>query len=169
MYPKTNAPTWQKTCSNWHHNCGDIQLLIFPVMKQYIYYRIAGIIFLIGLVFSSACDKQVTGAPGILEGTISIGPICPVETIPPDPGCLPTAETFKAYPVSVWTANGKIKIAQIYPALDGSFITELAAGNYLVVLDKSQAGVGSSNLPAIVSIKSLDKTIINIDIDTGIR
>jgi len=131
--------------------------------------RIVSGIFLSALLFISGCDMQMTGEAGFLEGTISIEPLCPVETDPPDPGCLPTADTYNAYPVSVWTANGRIKIAQIHPALDGSYSTELSPGNYLVILDKNQNGVGSSNLPVEVLINSLDKTVLNIDIDTGIR
>jgi hypothetical protein len=138
-------------------------------MKRDIFYRAAGIIFISLLIFISGCDKQISGPSGFLEGKISIGPICPVETIPPDPGCLPTAETYKAYPVSVWTSDGKIKITQLYPALDGSYSTELAPGDYLVILDRDQVRIGSSNLPLVVSISPLEKAVLNIDIDTGIR
>jgi len=125
--------------------------------------------FLAGLLFISGCDKQINQGNGSLEGVISIGPICPVETIPPDPGCLPTAEIYKAYPVSIWTTNGRRKIAQINPALDGSYRTELNNGNYLVILENGQNGIGRSNLPVEVSIIPQNKTILNIDIDTGIR
>lgn len=128
-----------------------------------------GIALLTGLLFISGCDNQMTQATGFLEGVISIGPICPVERDPPDPGCLPTAETFKAYPVSVWTSNGRRKIAQLNPALDGSFKTELALGNYLVTLENGQSKIGGSNLPVEISINPQKKTLLNINIDTGIR
>lgn len=132
-------------------------------------YRIfAGIAFLLGLLFSG-CESLSNQETGLLQGIISIGPICPVETGPPDPGCLPTAETYKAYPVSIWTSNGRRKIAQINPALDGSYKTELAPGDYLVKLGTDTKGIGGSNLPAEVKITSLNETILNIDIDTGIR
>jgi hypothetical protein len=119
-------------------------------------------------MFFSGCEKRISRPAGFLEGTISIGPVCPVERDPQHPGCLPDAETYKAYPVRIWT-NGRVKIAEINPALDGSFITELPPGNYLVILEKNQGGIGSSNLPVEVSINSLGKTILNIDIDIGIR
>jgi hypothetical protein len=111
----------------------------------------------------------MTPEPGYLEGIITIGPICPVEKVPPDPGCLPTAETYNAYPVSVFSSDGRRKILQLNPSLDGSFITELAPGNYLVVLEKAQNYIGGSNLPVEVSISTQDKTLLNINIDTGIR
>jgi len=131
-----------------------------------IFFSIAS---LTGLLFISGCEKLINQGTGFLEGVISIGPICPVETDPPQPGCLPTAETYKAYPVSIWSSNGRRKIAQINPALDGSYKAELDHGNYLVVLENGQNRIGSSNLPVEVSITTQNETLLNIDIDTGIR
>jgi hypothetical protein len=127
------------------------------------------IVILIGIILFSACENKITQLAGFLEGTISIGPICPVETIPPDSACLPTAETYKAYPVSIWTSNGKRKITQISPALDGSYHTDLAPGNYQVILENQQIKFAGTNLPVQITIISQDKTLLNINIDTGIR
>jgi hypothetical protein len=138
-------------------------------MKKYNYTLILGIAFLLGSIFNSGCEDQMIKDYGYLKGVISIGPICPVETDPPQPGCIPTAETYKAYPVSVWTLDGKRKIADIKPALDGSFSTELPTGKYLVILENNQKNVGGSNLPVEVLIISQSDTFLDIDIDTGIR
>jgi hypothetical protein len=138
-------------------------------MKRCVLIKIAGIIFLLLIFLVQGCDKSKRQENGYLEGVISIGPICPVETVPPDPACLPTAETYKAYPVSVFTSDGKQKIAQLNPSLDGSFISELPPGNYILVLEKAQKNIGGSNLPVEISIISQDKTVFNINIDTGIR
>jgi hypothetical protein len=129
------------------------------------------ITFLIGIFIIASCEtlQYYSGENGYLEGTISIGPICPVQTVPPEPACLPTAETYKSYPVNIWTADGKKKIKQINPALNGSYRTELTPGNYLVVLDRGAGNFGGSNLPLNVSIIAKKYTILNIDIDTGIR
>jgi hypothetical protein len=110
--------------------------------------RLSIIVILAGLLVLPRCDEiqNSSGENGFLQGIITIGPICPVESVPPDPACLPTAETYKAYPVSVWTANGKIKIIQINPALDGTYRTELAPGNYKLVLEKEQNIIGGTNL-----------------------
>jgi len=138
-------------------------------MEKYILKRIFRLFLILGLLYISGCDKYVNPERGTLEGTISIGPICPVEINPPDPGCLPTAETYKAYPVYIWTSDGSGKVALISPSSDGSFKTELAPGNYLLILEKEQNGFGNSNLPEEVTISPLAKTVINIIIDTGIR
>jgi hypothetical protein len=138
-------------------------------MKKDSLKKIFGFLFLMGLILISGCDKQKGLNPGWLVGTISIGPICPVEKIPPDPACLPTAETYKAYPVNIYTSNGKIKIMQLAPSLDGSFSAELPPGNYLAILETVNKYIGSSNLPAEVSVVSHENTLLSINIDTGIR
>jgi len=137
-------------------------------MKISFFMGIFRIVFLAGILVISGCENDSDKENGFLEGTISIGPLCPVETDPPQPRCLPTAETYKAYPVYVCTPDGSKKIVLISPELDGSFKTKLAPGKYLVVLDKEQR-IGSSNLPQDVTVKSMETTGINIDIDTGIR
>ncbi len=138
-------------------------------MKISILRKSTGIILLLTIFYFTGCDKSVPRQAGYLEGVISIGPICPVERVPPDPACLPTAETYKAYPVSIFTADGKKKITQLSPSLDGSFSSELPPGNYLVVLEKAQNYIGGSNLPVKISITSLNTTQLSISIDTGIR
>ena len=92
-----------------------------------------------------------------------------METIPPEPGCLPTAETYKAYPVSIFTADGKMRITQLSPSLNGHFNSELFPGNYLIKLERDQTNIGRSNLPVEVTITSGDTTLLDISIDTGIR
>jgi hypothetical protein len=138
-------------------------------MKKDNYKRILAVIFFSGIVVISGCGSKKTLIGGFLEGTISIGPICPVETNPPDPACLPTAETYKAYPVSVFTSDGKTKVAQLMPSLDGAYTSELPTGDYLIVLERAKNNIGGSNLPVMVSITAQDKTLLNINIDTGIR
>jgi len=138
-------------------------------MIRYSKNIIPGLILLTGLMLSGGCNKLFTQDAGFLEGKISIGPICPVEKDPPDPGCLPTAETYKAYPVGVWTSDGRRKIALLNPSLDGSYRSELDQGSYLIVLERDKTGIGASNLPVEVTVLSDNTTILNIEIDTGIR
>ena len=137
-------------------------------MVRLLYSLIFSVAILPALFNPSGCDSKITQESGFLEGKISIGPICPVETDPPVAECLPTAETYKAYPVSIWTSEGSRKVAQLNPALDGSFSIELDPGQYLIKLEKDN-GIGGSNLPIPVEIRTLEKTIVIIDIDTGIR
>jgi hypothetical protein len=127
------------------------------------------VLFLTSLLVFTRCSKQTTGEIGYLKGTISIGPLCPVEKDPPDPSCLPTAETFKAYPVGIWTADSKHKIADVSPDLDGSYRNELAPGRYKIILEIGLNSISQSNLPVVVLIVSQQETLLNINVDTGIR
>lgn len=125
----------------------------------------------------SGCAKQQNGnsqdgssqEKGVLQGKVAIGPICPVERIPPDPSCQPTEETYKGWPIAVWTADKNRKVALLEPNADGTFRTLLAAGNYIVDYDKTQSYIGKQNLPATVTIKPGETTTLDIRIDTGIR
>lgn len=115
-----------------------------------------------------ACDEFML-EPGYLEGKIAIGPLCPVETYPPSPGCVPTSETYKAYPVIVRTSGGGRKIAQLNPSVEGHYKTELDPGDYTVILDIDDNGISRSNLPLEISVTSGQSTFLDINIDTGIR
>ena len=124
---------------------------------------------LIAVFFSCSEENLVVGS-GILKGKISIGPICPVQKDPPDPACLPTKETYRAWAAAVWTVNKKTKVATLDPTLDGNYQIRLQAGNYIIDYEVARTNsIGGSNLPANVSITYIDTTTFNIDIDTGIR
>jgi hypothetical protein len=132
---------------------------------------VAGILFIAMLLFTSSCEKfgLNPGRSGTLKGTISIGPLCPVVTDPPNPGCQPTAETYKAFPVTVWSSDMKVKIATLAPALDGTYSASLPLGTWIVVLENGPMGVGGSNLPVSIKVTEGSDTQLDIDIDTGIR
>ena len=129
------------------------------------------ILFIVIVLLSGCSKSNVTQEKetGFLQGKISIGPLCPVERFPPDPNCQPTQETYKAWPIAVWTDNKKAKIAQLTPNINGTFSLELAAGTYVVDIDKEQNMFGARNLPATVTIAVNSNTTFDIDIDTGIR
>lgn len=126
-------------------------------------------LILIPVFFSCTEQNQMSGS-GVLKGKISIGPICPVETNPPDPRCLPTMDTYKAWATSVWTLDKKTKVATLNPKLDGTYQLELPVGNYMVDFDVAHTyGIGNNNLPALISVTIGDTTKLDINIDTGIR
>ena len=132
-------------------------------------YLFLSVIIVVTLILSCTKQSMVSGN-GVLKGTISIGPICPVETIPPQPQCLPTRDTYNTYATAVWTSDKKNKVGTIIPNLDGTYQIDLPAGDY--VLDYATArtnGVGGSNLPTAFSIADKDTLTLNVSIDTGIR
>lgn len=119
--------------------------------------------------FSCAKKSEITDT-GVLKGKISIGPLCPVERVPPDPACLPTAETYRAWATAIFTVKEKLKYAILIPNLDGTFEIELPVGDYFIDYSVVRViWVGKSNLPANISITKNDTITFNINIDTGIR
>ena len=132
-------------------------------------YLLLSVILVITTIFSCTKQSMVSGY-GVLKGKISIGPICPVETIPPLPQCLPTRETFNSYSTAAWTTDKKTNVRTIFPNLDGTYLIQLPAGNYIIDYATTRTnGVGGSNLPSAISITDKDTTTLNISIDTGIR
>jgi hypothetical protein len=127
------------------------------------------IILTIVIILIGGCIQQQNrvSEKGFLEGKVTIGPLCPVERYPPDPSCQPTEETYKAYPIAVYTPDKKTKLAQIEPLMNGIYKVELAVGGYIVDLEKQH--MFGKNLPATITIKKGEITTLNIDIDTGIR
>ena len=126
--------------------------------------------FLLILVFSSCTKQSVVSGSGVLKGKISIGPICPVETIPPQPQCLPTRETFNTYATAVWSTDEKTKLQTIVPNLDGTYQINLPSGNYVIDYDVIRTiKIGGSNLPSPIAISDKNTTKLDITIDTGIR
>ncbi|HET7733138.1 MAG TPA: hypothetical protein VFK73_04800 [Paludibacter sp.] len=140
-------------------------------MKRKNSYLKISFLITISLFFLAGCSElNQMGESGFLKGKISIGPICPVETVPPLPQCQPTAETYKAWQTSVWNQKKTRIISDIEPELDGTFYLKLSAGKYVVDFKNTQTnGIGSNNLPVEITIVSADTTTVNIDIDTGIR
>jgi hypothetical protein len=135
------------------------------------FFSAVGITFLAMMLFTSSCEEfgLNSGGSGALNGKISIGPLCPVETDPPNPACQPTAETYKAFPVAVWSSDMKVKIATLAPALDGTYSVSLPSGTWIVVLESNTSGVGGSNLPVSIKVTEGANTQLDINIDTGIR
>lgn len=136
---------------------------------------VIGIILLTVLMVScilQALDNDIDDSDmtGTLKGKISIGPLCPVESDPPLPECLPTEETYKTWAIAVWSQNHNIKFKDIKPNLDGTYTIELPANDYTIDFEKKQNfAVGGSNLPVQVTIEPNVVLEIDIDIDTGIR
>ena len=126
-------------------------------------------LLLFAVLLNCSCDQQQMQIveKGFLEGKVTIGPLCPVETVPPDPACQPSQDTYDAWPIVIWTAVKKTKIATIDPDLDGNYLIDLPKGSYLVDLDKQHRF--NKSLPALIIIKPNETSLLNIDIDTGIR
>ena len=104
-----------------------------------------------------------TVSSGIL-GTVTLGPNCPVQRIPPDPAC---ADKPYQATIVVKTADGSKEVARFTSKADGTFKQALQPGTYL--LDP----VSSNNYPyssqQTVTVSANKYTQVTISYDTGVR
>ena len=103
---------------------------------------------------------------GILEGNVTIGPICPVER--PGVPCPVPCEAYQARKILIYDKSGTKLLQQVSIDCTGHYRVELKAGEYTV--DVNHSGIGHvTNVPKKIEIKAGQTITLNIDIDTGIR
>lgn len=136
-------------------------------MKRKIVLVLLQVFALIGMVACNNASVQ----PGTLGGTVTIGPIWPVERPGQNPPVPPTV--FEARKILVYDANHSkvlktVDITQIDQSAQGTYSVQLAPGTYVVDIPRTGVG-GSKDLPTKIQISSGQAIRLDIDIDTGIR
>ncbi len=118
--------------------------------------------------FSVSNNSKQLLVSGILDGTMTIGPICPVERV--DNPCKPTPEMFAQKKIGVYQGDDKKLIKTLTPDKDGRFKTTLPAGVYYVELINPVLRPATVlGVPATVTIQKNATFHMDINIDTGIR
>jgi hypothetical protein len=105
-----------------------------------------------------------TGRTGI-RGVAVAGPVCPVETVPPDPGC--AARPVVGAVIVVRDAAGS-EAARATTGADGSFLVELSAGAYVVEPQPVEGLMGTAAALEVSVLEGLTAQV-QLDYDTGIR
>ncbi len=127
-------------------------------------------IILVSGTLLAACQPAVTGT-ALLQGTVTIGPLSPVEI--PGQEVIVNPEVFAARKIMIYDASGKklvkeVNITQIGQSAAGRYIAQLAPGDYTV--DINRLGIDhAANLPKKINLTAGETFTLNIDIDTGIR
>ena len=119
------------------------------------------------LVVVAACGSGDVASPtstgeGTVSGTVSIGPLCPVEP------CDNAPNPYTGIEAVVSTTTGQV-VSRLPLEANGGFSGVLPAGNYSLVLEPCEFLGCAFELPRSVSITDAQQTVIEIDIDTGIR
>jgi len=138
------------------------------------------IIIIFGTILSFACENSTNNTTlktGILEGKVTIGPLCPIEPCNLTPEQI--AAIYEARNVIVYEKSSLRKIAEIQLNADGEYSVELNSGQYIVdvsdangnalPLDLSQRPRFGNAIPQEAELFSDQTTISDFDIDTGIR
>ena len=115
---------------------------------------------------SFAACPAATKKTGTLQGTITIGPICPVERT--DHPCKPTPEMYAVHQIFVYNSGRTKLITTLTPDAQGSFFAVLLAGTYVVDVQHQPIG-GVRGVPTNITIVAEQTATLSIDIDTGIR
>ena len=126
-----------------------------------------GACLLICLVLLSASAAGAGGLDSGISGRIVAGPTCPVESVPPAPGC--AARPLRAT-LRIRRVGGAGRATTVRSAADGRFRVSLAAGTY-VVAALARAGATLPRPPATrrVRVRVGRYTFVTITYDTGIR
>jgi hypothetical protein len=114
---------------------------------------------------SVGCSSGTSGS-GILEGNVTIGPICPVEH--PGTPCPVPCELYEVRKVLIYNSSETKLIAEADIDCAGHYSIELKPGTYTVDITRDSFG-HISGVPQKIEIKEGQTVELNIAIDTGIR
>ena len=135
------------------------------VTGRAVFICMPGIMILtVAMVLISGCIQADSGT-GTLAGTVSIGPLCPVEpcSVPHDR----IVAAYAARPITISTPGGSA-VATIIADPETGYSVSLKPGTYVIDTQHQRIG-GSRDLPATVTLRSGETVRLNISIDTGIR
>lgn len=104
-------------------------------------------------------------ANGNLEGKLTIGPLCPVE--PCNISDEQKRQAYEARKIQIFMPDGTTLVKEFIADYQTQiYKTELHAGRYM--LNVTNAGIGPFQQKEVI-IEANKTTVLNIDIDTGIR
>lgn len=127
-------------------------------------------ILLASISIGPGCQNEQV-IPGTLEGTVTIGPIWPVER--PGEKQPVSPQVFESRKVVIYNESKRkvlkeVDLIQIGQSAQASYNVQLKPGKYIV--DINRGGIdNSSEVPKKIEIESGQTVIVDIDIDTGIR
>src|ERR671924_1009290 len=126
-------------------------------MNRWLLALAAGVALLV-----SACGSQpATGSSGI-EGTVTVGPTCPVERV-----ASPCPDRPISRGVSVRDGAGR-EVAHVTSGADGRFRVALAPGTYSLV-GESNGSILPRPIPTKASVREGQYTHVEVRYDSGIR
>jgi len=100
-----------------------------------------------------------------VRGTVSLGPTCPVQRIPPDPQC---ADKPYATDIAVYRANSTAIVTTGKSNTNGTFEFSLSPGSYTLVLSGATMKLPRCNDTSVTVLPDV-YTTTTISCDTGIR
>jgi hypothetical protein len=118
------------------------------------------------LAILTACEPAESGQHGSIVVVAMAGPVCPVESDPPDPSCAP--RPVAGAPIVVARPVGDEVVAQGETDAAGRLTLALPAGDYVVSAGAVE-GLTAAPEPVVVSVLANLSTEVPVAYDTGIR
>lgn len=107
------------------------------------------------------------GGPPSVTGTVTAGPVCPVEQSPPDPKC--AARPVAGAVIVATDANGQ-EVGRATSAADGSYQLIVGETGTVLISALPVAGLIGAPAPVTVTLVAPSETErIDLEYDTGIR
>ena len=117
------------------------------------------------LLTSNGISPVPESETGTLTGTVSIGPLCPVEPCNISEDRI--ASAYAARTIIISDPKGSV-VALAVPDPRTGYMVTLKPGTYIVDIQRQGIG-GSTQLPTTVTIRAGETIRLDISIDTGIR
>ena len=122
-------------------------------------------VLLFGLLLAACGTAATPGPTGNLTLTLTAGPVCPVERIPPDPNCAPRPVADAE--VIVLTVDGR-EVSRPRSDAAGKIRLTLPQGRYVIRAVSAAGGLPSAPQEVIVDVGSAPIDVA-LGYDTGIR
>ncbi len=101
---------------------------------------------------------------GFISGHVTIGPFCPVER--EGEPCKVPPEAYTSREAIVYAGNETTVKERVRLDTQGNYKVTLAPGNYFIQIEPAGIGPGEKKK---ATVKSKQTTVVDFDIDTGIR
>jgi hypothetical protein len=123
------------------------------------------LILTVGLLVAACGTAATPGPTGTVNLTLTAGPVCPVEQVPPDPNC--AARPVADAEVIVLTADGR-EVGRPKSDAAGTIRLTLPQGRYIIRPVSAAGGLPSAPEEVIVDVGSTPVDVA-LGYDTGIR
>jgi hypothetical protein len=134
----------------------------YPTVVRNLLIRLA--LVLCAVAAASASGQTI---PSGIAGRVLAGPTCPVQRMPPDPGCAPRPISAR---LRIRPERGSARGRVVHSGSDGRFRVRLAPGRYLVTpLPQTGSPFPRPGSPRTVVVRAGHFTAVTITYDTGIR
>ena len=129
-------------------------------------HRAGALVLLLTLVVATGCAAPAATPSGLVNGRAAAGPVCPVVTDPPDPGCADRPVAGAA--VVALDESGR-EVARTRTGADGRYTLTVPHGRLrIVALPVEGLFAVSDPVPVVVDGRDIAH-VADFSYDTGIR